>query len=88
MKSIENLRQLETPPHTWGRPTPEEMVVGATGNTPTYMGKTLSSLRLQLPKRKHPHIHGEDTNILYIDLMRIQNVTNPDARQVASPSRS
>ena len=52
--------RTETPPRAWGRPPSAVAMAGATGNTPTGVGKTAATgLRTGL-SRKHPHGRGED----------------------------
>ncbi len=54
----------ETPPRTWGRhkelPHNERYI----GNTPTYVGKTLHAAADLGIDVKHPHVRGEDLEIL------------------------
>ncbi|MFT4941169.1 MAG: hypothetical protein ACI88A_004233, partial [Paraglaciecola sp.] len=37
------------------------------GNTPTYVGKTAAKKPASQSTRKHPHVCGEDTNILLMN---------------------
>ena len=50
----------ETPPRAWGRQAMEMKRQVAFGNTPTCMGKTLTTDWPTVNMRKHPHVHGED----------------------------
>ena len=57
-------RNPETPPRAWGRPA----ILRARGhparNTPTCVGKTERRRSGGEFRQKHPHVRGEDTNIL------------------------
>ena len=53
----------ETPPRSRGKPGVSAKKPRASGNTPTFVGKTSSqTMRQGLPK-KHPHIRGEDLKL-------------------------
>ena len=51
----------ETPPRTWGRPDLLVKLKDLERNTPTHVGKTLSTPSGHTFRRKHPHARGEDT---------------------------
>ena len=55
---------IETPPRAWGRLLRNPSRAGKAGNTPTCVGKTLADAPGAAACRKHPHVRGEDTNIL------------------------
>ena len=54
----------ETPPRTWGRRTGVPLNQKHSRNTPTYVGKTVASSDRSILVRKHPHVRGEDRNLL------------------------
>ncbi len=54
----------ETPPRAWGRLWKLLCPAWTDGNTPTCVGKTQSPGVRNRDERKHPHVRGEDTNIL------------------------
>ena len=54
--------KLETPPRAWGRLNGERWTVEMGGNTPTSVGKTMSSAAYSSGMRKHPHERGEDVS--------------------------
>ena len=51
---------IETPPRTWGRLPRDVVRHEIEGNTPTHVGKTMSSLTVFPVVEKHPHARGED----------------------------
>ena len=51
---------VETPPHAWGRRRGPAVHDGASGNTPTCVGKTLLVQNRGHMPEKHPHMRGED----------------------------
>ena len=51
---------VETPPRPWGRPSSNSNIMRIRGNTPTPVGKTLTSSTPRAVSRKHPHARGED----------------------------
>ena len=51
----------ETPPRAWGRHGFLLLQSFFIGNTPTCVGKTLSSLSAVGVPKKHPHVRGEDS---------------------------
>ena len=55
---------METPPRAWGRPILWDDKDGEDRNTPTCVGKTVCTLCTLGIFQKHPHVRGEDTNIL------------------------
>ena len=50
----------ETPPRAWGRPHSGSLVIRDSRNTPTSVGKTAASVKMQVTAEKHPHGRGED----------------------------
>ena len=50
----------ETPPRAWGRPGTPVVFESAYGNTPTCVGKTMSTDNVRQTAQKHPHVRGED----------------------------
>ena len=50
----------ETPPRAWGRPHAALQNLAAPGNTPTCVGKTFSFRGVDVLRKKHPHVRGED----------------------------
>ncbi len=50
----------ETPPRAWGRPLLAHGMEGRYRNTPTGVGKTLTSVENLRWNEKHPHGRGED----------------------------
>ena len=52
---------VETPPRAWGRLRWKYHQSFCIGNTPTCMGKTFSVISYIWYSRKHPHVHGEDS---------------------------
>ncbi len=55
---------LETPPHAWGRLIRACAWPCIGGNTPTCVGKTMPFFKSGITFWKHPHMRGEDPNIL------------------------
>ncbi len=55
---------IETPPRAWGRHISHFSVISFLRNTPTCVGKTQINALLDRFNEKHPHVRGEDTNIL------------------------
>ncbi len=53
-------KSWETPPRSWGRRRRTVSLCAGLGNTPTFVGKTLPPWAVQLIKKKHPHVRGED----------------------------
>ena len=51
----------ETPPRAWGRRSREHHRAESTGNTPTGVGKTISTPKSWTVTKKHPHGRGEDS---------------------------
>ena len=51
---------VETPPRAWGRPRKALEWTGGARNTPTCVGKTQHESGSFYPRRKHPHVRGED----------------------------
>ena len=51
---------FETPPHAWGRPDGSGPGGSLYRNTPTCVGKTRKARLPSAPRRKHPHMRGED----------------------------
>ena len=62
----------ETPPRAWGRPLYPSIASFRVRNTPTCVGKTLSSLGPWQLHRKHPHVRGEDTYAVALDADRME----------------
>ena len=63
---LQSYCQEETPPRTWGR---RRVWVGKElprRNTPTHVGKTLTSSSHFLPPQKHPHARGEDVGTILV----------------------
>ncbi len=54
----------ETPPRAWGRRESGEVWDSSCRNTPTCVGKTWCDRINAHDAWKHPHVRGEDTNIL------------------------
>ena len=54
------IKSAETPPQAWGGPWPARRGRPQRGNTPTGVGRTLSSSAPACLSRKHPHRRGED----------------------------
>ena len=54
--------ERETPPRAWGRLFPFFPFGPYDRNTPTCVGKTLCSVEETTPRKKHPHVRGEDTS--------------------------
>ena len=50
----------ETPPRAWGRLFAGNTTGSTMGNTPTCVGKTVSSRNFLDYPGKHPHVRGED----------------------------
>ncbi len=51
----------ETPPRAWGRHIEYDRGGDWYGNTPTCVGKPPARVDVNLPRRKHPHVRGEDS---------------------------
>ncbi len=64
LQTSEETNQGETPPRAWGRPPEPLRQRAGCRNTPTCVGKTAAAGRMTRSSRKHPHVRGEDTNIL------------------------
>ena len=65
----------ETPPRAWGK-HPNACRAGIWyGNTPTCVGKTISSKGWKLRRRKHPHVRGEN----------LSNATEPMSKPETPP---
>ena len=62
----------ETPPRAWGRPTLVRSSIGASGNTPTCVGKTYARTRRRPAIQKHPHVRGEDFHIVCLLLFHLE----------------
>ena len=60
VKPFHRIRNIETPPHAWGRRPHVYGKFSGLGNTPTCVGKTIASASSRCPSRKHPHMRGED----------------------------
>ncbi len=58
------LIEAETPPRAWGRLTTHSIRQQKPRNTPTCVGKTSKVGKWYIVAKKHPHVRGEDTNIL------------------------
>ena len=58
------ISSIETPPHAWGRLVKSLNNTEMCGNTPTCMGKTTSTFSSVMQPQKHPHMHGEDGDII------------------------
>ena len=69
--------QMETPPRAWGRQAQVNQAAGLDGNTPTGVGKTVSTDTYILDAWKHPHGRGEDR--LAHSLCRVYGETPPRA---------
>ena len=52
----------ETPPRMWGEPVNSTLKIGTNGNTPTYVGRTLTLSPFQERSQKHPHVCGENSS--------------------------
>ena len=63
-------RPAETPPRAWGRRASWVGAVGAEGNTPTCVGKTLSICTKKEKRWKHPHVRGEDRRLRQSRILR------------------
>ena len=62
--SSRSRRFMETPPHAWGR-QPRQAGCGVRlRNTPTCVGKTKPCPYRTIPRWKHPHMRGEDPELL------------------------
>ena len=59
----------ETPPRTWGRLSENRFFLLGWGNTPTHVGKTMPSVRSNVPSQKHPHARGEDGGTGTVDYL-------------------
>ena len=57
---LRTLSLQETPPRAWGRPRKALEWTGGARNTPTCVGKTQHESGSFYPRRKHPHVRGED----------------------------
>ena len=67
----------ETPPRAWGRPVEAVMLNEKIRNTPTCVGKT-RSLNVYPPEiQKHPHVRGEDADL--VNLCQALGETPPRA---------
>ena len=55
---------LGTPPHAWGRPLTSPGKSEYWRNTPTCVGKTSLKNHELIIHEEHPHMRGEDSNIL------------------------
>ena len=55
---------METPPHAWGRRLAFPAALHRPGNTPTCVGKTPAPARGHAGSWKHPHMRGEDPELL------------------------
>ena len=62
----------ETPPHAWGRQESFQAIRYGIRNTPTCVGKTENVKRIHAKKQKHPHMRGEDTDILLTFSVRVK----------------
>ena len=67
----------ETPPRAWGRHKADRVVMPASGNTPTSVGKTVLIKSSSSNTGKHPHERGED--ILPCDCRSQSSETPPRA---------
>ena len=62
-----NMRKYrETPPRVWGRPPNRTINLAYPGNTPTGVGKTISSISNTAAIEKHPHGCGEEACIIML----------------------
>jgi len=73
----DNGAKEETPPRAWGRLLDGRNSLSIMRNTPTCMGKTNFPHRPFLRSWKHPHVHGEDAQLLA--LRNLQAETPPRA---------
>ena len=64
----------ETPPRAWGRPSFFSGFSSPVGNTPTCVGKTVSSASRMARNWKHPHVRGEDRDY---ELIQIKSGKTP-----------
>ena len=53
---------VETPPHTWRKPSSNDRFGRISRNTSTYVEKTIPVLAKVCLSEKHLHIRGENTN--------------------------
>ena len=58
--------ERETPPGAWGRGSAGTTIVASMRNTPTGVGKRLRRPRAAPEKRKHPHVRGEEQQLLIV----------------------
>ena len=53
-------KESETPPRMWGELQRTFFRICVAGNTPTYVGRTVSNVLENLTTEKHPHVCGEN----------------------------
>ena len=62
----------ETPPRVWGRPRVSPNSANQYRNTPTCVGKTSPVVASAVPKKKHPHVCGEDKPVCQIPCLLLE----------------